>query len=213
MPRIARICYPGGFYHIYNRGLNKQPIFKQPADYRHLIRKLAELIAQGDWIIYAYCFMPNHYHLLLEEQRTPIAKLIGRLFTSYSLHFNRKYDRNGPLFQDRFKSKLVQKDTYFLQVSRYIHLNPVKDGLVRDPLAYPYSSLHEYVNNSHTNGITSLNKVERLIGNHPTAIADYLNFVQEGINQDLEEYNPFTQEKDIVGSTTFVTHRIRNQYV
>jgi len=138
MPRIARITYPQGFYHIYNRGLNKEPIFQETRDYLRLLHTLSELVQFNEWTIYAYCLMPNHYHLLVEEKQVPIAKLVNRLFTSYSQFYNRKYDRVGPLFQDRFKSKIIQKDTYFLEVSRYIHCNPVKAGLAASPESYPY---------------------------------------------------------------------------
>src|SRR3990167_8748535 len=106
MPRIARLTYPGAFYHIYNRGLNKIPIFRQKKDFEKLLNKFVDILSEGDWIIYAFCLMPNHYHLLVEERKMPVAKLMGRLFTSYSVYFNKKYKRSGPLFEDRYKSKL-----------------------------------------------------------------------------------------------------------
>src|SRR3989338_7204482 len=112
MPRFARLTYPGCFYHIFNRGLNKQKIFHHQKDYEKLLNKLTSLLLDGDWIIYAFCLMPNHYHFLVEEKKTRIAKLLGRLFTSYSVFFNKKYQRHGPLFADRFKSKIIQIDSY-----------------------------------------------------------------------------------------------------
>lgn len=208
MPRISRLTYPGGFYHIFNRGLNNNLIFNTEKDYEKLFDKLSLLVHEGDWIIYAYCLMPTHYHFLVQEKNDPIAKLMGRLFTSYSVYFNKKNKRQGPLFQDRFKSKLVQKDNYFLQVSRYIHLNPVKSHLVSKPEDYNYSSLKEYLGTSDRD-IIDLNKVTVLLENNETDINNYLRFVKDGMNLDLDDFDPFRSSKEIIGSTVFSTHRKR----
>ncbi len=206
MPRLARLTYQGGFYHLYNRGLNKQKIFHYHKDYEKLLGKLSSLLLEGDWTIYAYCLMPNHYHLLVEERKTPIAKLIGRLFTSYGVFFNKKYQSQGPLFSDRFKSKIIQKNSYFLEVSRYIHLNPVKAGLVNTPEDYPFSSLSEYVGKLHRN-IIDLEKVTTLLGDHKHRVESYVKFVKDGMKLDLEKYNPFTNKNEVVGSRVFSSHR------
>jgi len=206
MPRLKRLTYQGGFYHLYNRGLNKQKIFHHHKDYEKLLGKLSSLLLEGDWVIYAYCLMPNHYHLLVEERKTPIAKLIGRLFTSYGVFFNKKYKRQGPLFSDRFKSKIIQKDSYFLEVSRYIHLNPVETNLVKTPEDYPFSSLSEYVGKSHRN-IIDLNRVTTLLGDHKHRVESYVKFVKDGMKLDLDKYNPFTNENEVVGSRVFSSHR------
>lgn len=206
MPRLARLTCQGGFYHLYNRGLNKQKIFHHPKDYEKLLNKLYSLLLAGDWIIYAYCLIPNHYHLLVEERKTPIAKLIGRLFTSYGVYFNKKYQRHGPLFSDRFKSKIIQKDSYFLEVSRYIHLNPVEAKLVKNPEDYPYSSLGEYTGKI-TRNIINLEKVTTLLGKHNHRIENYLKFVRDGMNLDLKEYNPFSNQAEVMGSPAFSSHR------
>lgn len=206
MPRIARLTHKGGFYHIFNRGLEKKAIFRQDKDYHKLLTKLSELLVDNHWTIYAYCLLPNHFHLLVEEKKLPIAKLIGRLFTSYGVYFNKKYKRQGPLFGNRFKSKLIQKDSYFFEVSRYIHLNPVRANLVKDPLEYPYSSLREYTGSGRRK-IINLEKVTTLLGDKPTRIKDYLSFVNEGIQMNLEEFDPFKNNKDVLGSAVFATHR------
>lgn len=206
MPRTARLTYPGGFYHIFNRSLNNIPLFPDTEYYERLLEKLSSLTMEGDWIIYAYCLMPNHYHLLVEEKSIPIAKLIGRLITSYSVYFNKRNKRHGPLFEDRFKSKLVQKDNYFLEVSRYIHLNPVKSGLVDNPEDYEYSSLREYIGYKER-GIINIDKVTTLLGESKKKIADYLKFVKEGIKLNLDEFDPFLTQNETVGSPVFSTHR------
>lgn len=206
MPRLKRLTYHGGFYHIYNRGLNKQKIFHRRKDYEKLLDKLSSLLAEGDWTIYAYCLMPNHYHILAGEKKSSISKLIGRLFTSYGVFYNKKYQRQGPLFSDRFKSKIIQKDSYFLEVSRYIHLNPVKGDLVKNPEDYPFSSLSEYVGKFHRN-IIHLDKVTTLLGDHEHNIKSYVKFVKDGTRSDLEKYNPFTNKNEVVGNRVFSSHR------
>ena len=211
MPRVARLTYPGGFYHIYNRGLNKEPVFLNPRDYEKLLEKLSGVLTQGDWVIYAYCLMPNHFHLLVEEKEMAIAKLMGRVFTSYGVYFNKKYKRQGPVFADRFKSKLIQKDSYFMQVSRYIHLNPVEAHLVDNPLKYPYSSLAEYTGDSDRK-IINLSKVTALWGENKTQISEYLHFVMDGIGLDLSEYDPFANTDEVVGSNIFASHRKMGRY-
>lgn len=206
MPRVKRLTYPGGFYHIYNRGLNRDRVFIQSRDYEKLLQKLSEVLSEGDWVVYAYCLMPNHYHFLIEENRMAIAKLMGRVFTSYAVYFNTKYKKHGPVFEDRFKSKLIQKDSYFQQVSRYIHLNPVEARLVSVPLEYPYSSLVEYAGRSGRN-IISLAKVTALLGERKSRISEYLKFVQAGIKTDLSEFDPFVNKNDVIGNSTFASHR------
>ena len=211
MPRLARLTYPGGFYHIFNRGLNKSPIFQENNDYDKLLDTLTSLLDHGDWLIYTYCLMPNHYHFLIEEKKTPVSKLISRLFTSYSLYFNKKYHRHGPLFEDRFKSRIIQKDPYFMLVSRYIHLNPYKSKQTNNPEDYPYSSLSEYTGKSFRK-IINFSKVSLLLGEGENRLSDYLKFVKDGLNMNLDEYDPFTNDQEIIGKLTFSSHRKMKSY-
>ncbi len=207
MPRIARITYPQGFYHVYNRGLNKELLFRDSHDYHKLLSTISDLLNRREWIIYAYCLMPNHYHFLVEEKQLPVSKLISRIFTSYSQYFNRKYKRTGPLFQDRFKSKIIQKNTYFLELSRYIHCNPVKAGLAKQPQDYLFSSMGEYVQ-IRPPMLIFREKVLKLLDNTKSSLDDYVAFVNAGTDQDLRSYDPFLSKQDVVGSSTFATHRI-----
>ena len=91
MPRTARVTHRGGFYHLYNRSLNKHPVFKNFQDLDYFLKKFAKIVGDGDWTIYAYCIMPTHYYILIEEKKMPVAKFISRLFTSYGVYYNKKY--------------------------------------------------------------------------------------------------------------------------
>ena len=142
-------------YHIYNRGVNKAAIFLDYKDYLNFLKRLNLLLSKSfdfqnlnikpfspdSFSILGYCLMPNHFHIQIRQNSDiPISLLVNKLLTSYVKYFNRKHDRIGQLFQDTFKSKLVEDDRYMLELSKYIHLNPGKGSLW-----YPYSSLQEYL--------------------------------------------------------------------
>lgn len=141
-----------GFYHVYNRGHNKQTIFYDAKDYRRYLKRLGEYLGKHEVTILAYCLMPNHVHLLLRQDGDEsIDRFIHRLHTAYTMYFNKKYEKVGAVFQGRFKAKLIDTDEYLLHVSRYIHINPVELFYAQGPAlsselsAYPWSSYGEYV--------------------------------------------------------------------
>jgi len=141
-----QICYKGGYYHIYNRGNNKQDIFLDDSDYLFYLKRLRHAQETQKASIICYCLMPNHVHLLVrQDSETPIYRLISSIHTSYSMYFNRKYEKVGHLFQGRFKQKAIDKDEYLLQVSSYIHLNPLSAGLVEKLEDYQWSSYSDYI--------------------------------------------------------------------
>ena len=142
-----RICYQGAHYHIYNRGNNKQKIFLNNDDHIFYLNKIREYKEKYNVTILCYCLMPNHMHLaLLQNTEVPISKFVLSLHTSYSMYFNRKYDKTGHLFQGRFGQKIIDKDKYLLQVTSYIHFNPLKNGLVKNLKDYQWSSYPDYIN-------------------------------------------------------------------
>ena len=151
MPRYARLTAPNLFYHIINRGIEKRFIFRQKSDYLKFLEYLHRYKRKFDWIIYCFCLMPNHFHLLIQTKENPLGTIMKSLQTAYGVYFNHKYKRIGPVFSGRYKSIICQKDEYLLQVSKYIHLNPVKAGLVKRPTDYPYSSYKQYVDRDSTN--------------------------------------------------------------
>lgn len=149
MPRRAREESPTGIYHIIMRGINRQSIFEDEEDRRKLIEKLVRFKEMNSYKLFAYCLMDNHIHILLQEQSEPIGVAIKRISSSYVLWFNKKYERCGHLFQERFKSEIVGNDVYFLTVLRYIHQNPIKARIVEDVSEYEWSSYGDYMGQGH----------------------------------------------------------------
>ena len=134
------------YYHVYNRGCNRQPVFVDEDNYVFLLRRAKSYLADYPLNIIAYCLMPNHYHLLLRpEEDWALSRFIQRLFNSYTQAFNRQQGRSGTLFEGRARSLLVDTDEYVLHLCRYLHLNPVKAGLVGHPNEWPYSNYLEWV--------------------------------------------------------------------
>jgi putative transposase len=126
MARPLRIAIEDGWYHVINRGIERRLLFRSSADSHHFLQLLAQLPTRFGLLIHCYALMPNHYHLLVQTPQANLSQAIQWLNVSYSVWFNRKHRRAGPLFQGRFKSVLVATDGHHREVSRYIHLNPIR---------------------------------------------------------------------------------------
>jgi len=155
MPRQARESSGTGIYHVMMRGINRQDIFEEQEDYQQFIIRLQSLVDpigdNGEHVpsychVYAYCLMSNHVHLLLRERTESISVSLKRLAVSYAAYFNKRFQRVGHLFQDRFKSEPVNDIEYFVTLLRYIHQNPVKAGICSKAEDYEWSSWQEYLN-------------------------------------------------------------------
>lgn len=145
MSRSERKRSQSGIYHIMFRGINKQTIFMDNEDYQRLLTTIARFKEISGYELYAYCIMSNHVHLLVKESGESISDALKRISSSYVFWYNKKYERCGHLFQERFKSEVVETDEYFLTVLRYIHQNPTKAGIVADIADYKWSSYMEYL--------------------------------------------------------------------
>ena len=153
MARQIRKKSGTGIYHVMLRGINRQDIFEDDEDYLQMTACLQGLTERYDengvaleplCTIYSYCLMSNHIHLLVREQKEDISSVMKRLGVAYAYYFNKKYQRNGHLFQDRFLSEPVNNIEYFMTLMRYIHQNPVHAGLAAEVRDYPWSSWAEY---------------------------------------------------------------------
>jgi len=146
MPQKRPDYQPGGVYHIYNRGGHRATIFREADNYLFVLRKVKQYLAELDLSLLAYCLMPNHYHFLIRQNgEQPAGKLSQRVFNSYSKAYNRRYQHSGTLFEGAYRVKPVVQTTHLLHLCRYIHANPVKDGLVVTPGDWPYSNYLEWV--------------------------------------------------------------------
>lgn len=142
MPRKARIDAPGALHHVICRGIERRKIYYDDADKKGFLKRFCTVLKATSTSCYAWALMTNHFHLLLRTGKVPISTVMRRLLTGYVVSFNRRHRRSGQLFQNRFKSILCQEDTYFKELVSYIHLNPLRAGLVLDPKAlstYLYS--------------------------------------------------------------------------
>ena len=145
MARPLRIEYKGAFYHITARGNERKRIFFSKADYEKFKDYLRKAQDKYGYLLHCYMLMTNH--LLIETPNPNMSKLMHYLNGSYTSYINRRRKRSGHLFQGRYKSILVDADSYFLELSRYVHLNPVRANMVSNPEDYPYSSYSTYISN------------------------------------------------------------------
>ena len=136
----------GMYYHIYNRGVSKVAILHEATNFLFVIRKIREYSQANHISMIAYCLMPNHYHFLVRQDgQEPAGNLPQSVFNSYSKAYNKMYSHSGTLFEGRFRAKAIQTSSHLLHLCRYIHGNPVKDGLVADPTDWPYSNYLEWI--------------------------------------------------------------------
>ncbi|MED4884491.1 transposase [Bacillus smithii] len=143
--RKPRVWYPGAIYHVTARGNRKEAIFRDIVDYRTYLKYLRIVRNRYPFILHSYCLMKNHVHLQLETIHDPLHFIMRDFHSEYAMYFNRRYDLVGHVFQGRYKAQLIESDHYFLKVSQYIHLNPVRANLVEKPEDYIWSSYHSYI--------------------------------------------------------------------
>lgn len=165
---------PDHYYHLYNRGVNRQPIFFQPENWIFFLHRLRHYCRPDLIDIISYCLMPTHYHLLVRLKTDQLSRPIMQpLSVSYTKAINRQQNRVGPLFQGPFRARLVERDAYLTHLSRYIHLNPVAAGLVARPQDWAYSSYRDII--GERSG--TLPRAAAVLDQFPS-LAVYRNFVE-----------------------------------
>jgi len=174
VPRKAREKSKSGVYHLILRGINRQTIFEDNEDRKRFLYTLNRYKKICDYNIYAYCLMENHLHLLIKIGAEPLEQIMRHIAGSYVYWYNQKYERIGNLFQDRFKSEPIETDTYLLTVSRYIHQNPLKAGVVKAPGDFTWSSYRDYLEGK---GITDISFILSIFNNDKkSALAQFKTF-------------------------------------
>lgn len=186
MPRQPRLDAPGALHHLIGRGIERAKIFQNTKDRNDFLDRLSSLGRNGDLVVYAWALMPNHFHLLVRTGRQPISQTMRKLLTGYVVNFNRRHGRYGHLFQNRFKSILCEDDPYLLELTRYIHLNPLRAGIVKDLEelnGYPWTG-HAVLMGRVKRDWQDTNTLLSHFGKRRTeALSHYEEFVQEGISQ------------------------------
>ena len=198
MARKPRIVFEGAIYHVTVRGVERRPIFKDVEDRERFLVQLADSVEQYGARLYLYCLMPNHVHLLIETPNGNLSAFMQRLQTAYTVYFNRRHRRAGHLMQGRFGAQLVQGDAYMLNLSRYIHLNPIFVGsLANRPMRERIRVLRQYRWSSYR-GYVGLAKRDAyvdyapILASVPGAQRDrekaYRRFVESGVAHTDEEF-------------------------
>lgn len=202
MPNPMRIAYPGALYHIVSRGNDRRDIFIDDADRGVYLDLLHDVKSIHNIKVYAYALMSNHVHIFIKTVLPNISAAICSLHLGYSKYFNKRHGHSGHIFGTRFKSKLVQRDRYFLALLRYIHMNPVKAGMAATPEQYAWSSHLAYLCN--TDRIISDPKETLLLfsDNLARARAAYLEFLRQPIPE--KEWETLNKERNgILGDAAF----------
>jgi len=213
LARPIRIEYPGAFYHVFSRGNQKQLIFFSDEDRCHFINCLRKACQKFGVVVHAYCLMPNHFHLLLETPLGNLSRVMHFLIANYTSYFNRKHDRHGHLFQGRFRSVLVDAAVYAKELSRYIHLNPVRSGIVERPERFAWSSYGYYCGTADPEQWLETSVVLGLISRKPgVTMRAYAEFVEDGIGKDPAALIRGSVKKGLLGSEEF-TEKIKGSYL
>ena len=178
MPRTARKASLSNIYHVMMRGVNRQAIFENDGDRLHFMSVLKECKEISGFRLHAFCLMPNHLHFLIEPAGEPLDLVFRRIGIRYAVWYNRKHQRAGHLFQDRFRSENVENDLYYMTVLRYILQNPMKAGLEPHLGTYRWSSYPAYAKG--TGSITDTQYATELFGTRESLI----DFVRMG-NEDI----------------------------
>lgn len=202
MTRPLRLSFENAFYHITSRGNRREKIFYSDQDKELFLKRLEEMLIKYSMICQTYCLMDNHYHLFIKTTQPNLSQGIHYLNSSYTNWFRNKHQIIGPIFQGRFKSILVDADHYALILSAYIHLNPLRAGIVRQLEDYPWSSYLDYLHLRKSN-ISDPSLVLNLIDNNTfKSIKKYREYVIK--YQDMKDPLRESYHHIALGNETFI---------
>ncbi len=213
MSRPLRIEYADAVYHVMNRGLNQKRIFVNKQDYETFLLTLEEACRLFNVIAYAYCLMPNHYHLLIRTPSGNLSRFMRHLNGVYTQRFNRGHSRDGPLFRGRYKGILVQEDSYLIEVVRYIHNNPIKAKMVDRLSQFKWSSHKAYIGGKESiSGLDVNFGLKYFSPRRRKAIELYKRFMVEQGGEAVEKFYNSKKQGSILGDSDFV-ERIKEKYI
>jgi len=175
--------YAGALYHVTSRGDRQEEIYLDDTDREQFLVVLGEVCERFNWVLHAYCLMTNHYHLLIETPDRNLSKGMRQLNGVYTQRVNRRHKRVGHVFQGRYKAIIVQKDSYLLELARYIVLNPVRARMVRSAQEWPWSSYRATIDQANRQDWLTTDWILSAFGGKKSAaISGYKTFVSEGKN-------------------------------
>ncbi len=178
MARPLRIEYPGALYHVTSRGNRRAAVYRDDGDRRVFLLILASVARRFNWLCHAYCLMDNHYHLVVETLNANLSRGMRQLNGVYTQKYNARHQTTGHVFEGRYKAILVDKDSYYLEVCRYVVLNPVRAGIVSHPAEWQWSSFNATGSGSPPIPCLHTDTVLSHFGNdRPTAMSLYQKFV------------------------------------
>jgi len=183
MPRLARLDAPGVLHHVMGRGIEGRKIFLNTKDRNDFIARLKHLADDKSMSVYAWALLDNHFHLLCKTNKRPLSSSMRKLLTGYVVNFHKRHRRHGHLFQNRYKSIVCQEDTYLLELVRYIHLNPLRAGLVKTMAQLnrsPFSG-HAALAGSVDRDWQDTQYVLSFFGSGSEARKKYMEFVEQGV--------------------------------
>ena len=206
MARKPRIHFPGALYHVMLRGNGGQDIFLSDSDRYRLFLLIQEGVHRFGNRIHAFCFMDNHIHLAIQVADVPLSKIIQNISFRYTRWMNHKSRKTGHLFQGRYKALLVEQDSYLLELVRYIHLNPVRAGLVKQLENYQWSGHNCYLGKENLTWLTTDWVLGQFGEEITTARHNYAKFIKEGIGVDSDNKFHHGSKKDgrIIGDDLFL---------
>lgn len=199
MPRHPRVHATGLVYHLMARGNNGYTIFRDRTDYHLFLKALDTAKRRYPFALYAYALLPNHFHLLIETRDSPTGRIMQSMLTRYSRYFNDRYRRRGHVFQGRYRAIVCERESYLLELVRYIHLNPVRAKLVTRPDDWPWTGHREYLGRAAA-GLIDSGPITGLLATRPA----YERFVRDGVNEGYRsEWHP-GETSPFLGSQDFV---------
>ena len=209
MSRPLRLEYENAYYHVMNRGRGRQHIFHSESFYQAFLDALAEAHQRFGLEIHAYCLMGNHYHLLVCTPRGNLSRCMRHINGVYTQRYNRLKKTDGPLFRGRYKAILIEANAYLLQLSRYIHHNPIetKRSLVKDIEAYPWSSYPAYVNQEPCPPWLYRDVCYGIMGAHKRYLR-YKQYVAAGVDEEIETFFSKKHIKPLLGGEVFVEKQL-----
>ena len=209
MARPLRIEYAGALYHITSRGDCREDIYRDNEDREQWLEILSQVCERFNWVVHGYCQMSNHYHLLAETVDGNLSRGMRQLNGIYTQKFNRRHHESGHLFQGRYKAILVQKETYLLELTRYVVLNPVRARMVKRPEDWAWSSFNAMIGADTESQWLDVDWTLSQFGKDRTqAISAYRQFVMEG--KGLPDPKEQVKHQMFLGNEIFNTEKIQS---